>query len=92
MTSCKGSSPKMEFLNGIFSIEVSGHELESSQARVFVWFSILIIPFYKMLFMNRLEFSCFADIFVRIFKTRVEHGFLQNLPVEGTVISTEQKT
>jgi hypothetical protein len=50
----------MELLNGIF-IEVSGHKLESSQTRVFVWFSTLIFTFYKVLFMNRLEFSCFAD-------------------------------
>ncbi len=28
----------------------------------------LTFPFYKMLFMNRLEFSCFADFFVCIFK------------------------
>ncbi len=27
-----------------------------------------MFPFYKMLFMNRLEFSCFVDFFVRIFK------------------------
>jgi hypothetical protein len=30
---------------------------ESCQTRVFVWFSTLIFPFYKMLIMNRLEFS-----------------------------------
>jgi hypothetical protein len=36
-------------------------KLESSQTRVFVWFSALIFLFYKMLFMNRLEFSCFPD-------------------------------
>jgi hypothetical protein len=41
-----------------FLVEVSGHKLESSQARVFVWFSGLIFPFYKMQFMNRLQFSC----------------------------------
>jgi hypothetical protein len=33
--------------------------------------STLIFPFYKMLFMNGLEFSCFADFFVRILKTIV---------------------
>jgi hypothetical protein len=26
--------------------------------------------------MNKLEFSCFVDLFVRIFKTREEYGFL----------------
>ncbi len=34
----------MEFL-----VEVSGQKLESSQTQVFVLFSILIFPFYKML-------------------------------------------
>jgi hypothetical protein len=33
--------PEMEFLNAIL-VEVSGHKLESSQTRVFVWFSTLI--------------------------------------------------
>jgi hypothetical protein len=49
-----------------------------------------IFPFYKMLFMNRLEFSCFSDIFVGMIKTREEHGFLLNPPVEAW--SMEQKT
>jgi hypothetical protein len=54
----------MEFLNDIFSRGFSGHKLESYQTRVFAWFSTLIFSFYKMLFMNRLEFffvSTFAD-------------------------------
>ena len=42
--------------------------------------------------MNRLEFSCFANFFVCIFKTRVEYGFPKNLLVEGTVNSMEQTT
>ena len=42
-------STKREFLDAIFS-EVPVHKLV-------VWFSALIFPFYKMLFMNRLEFS-----------------------------------
>jgi hypothetical protein len=41
---------------------VSGHKLKSSQTQIFVWFSTLFFPFYKMLFMNRLDFSCFADV------------------------------
>jgi hypothetical protein len=56
---------EMEFT--AFLVEVSGHKHDSSQTRVFVWFSALIFPFYIMLFMKRLEFSCFADFFVRIF-------------------------
>jgi hypothetical protein len=56
--------PEMEFLNGIL-VEVSVHKLQSSQTQVF----FIIFPFYKMLFMNRLDFSCFADFFVFIFKT-----------------------
>jgi hypothetical protein len=41
-------------------------------------FSALIFPFYKMLFMNSLEFSCFADFSVCTFKNqrRVPYGFL----------------
>ncbi len=46
----------MEFL-----VEVSRHKLKSYQTRVFVWFSKIIFLFYKMLFMNRLEFSGFVD-------------------------------
>jgi hypothetical protein len=42
-------------------VEVSGHNHESSQTRVFVWFSTPIFPLYKMLFMNRIELSCFTD-------------------------------
>jgi hypothetical protein len=60
-----------------FLVKVSEHKLEYSQTRVFVGvfyphFAVL----QKMLFMNRREFSCFADFFVRIFKTRVDYGFL----------------
>ncbi len=58
-----------------FLFEVSGHKLEASQTRVFVWFSTIIFSFYKMLLMNRLEFSCFADFFVRIFKAREDVWF-----------------
>jgi hypothetical protein len=65
----------MEFLNGIL-VKVSGHELESSQSRVFVWFSTLIFQFYKMLLMNRLEIFLFSGFFVRIFKTREKYCFL----------------
>jgi len=44
-----------------------GHKLESSHTRVFVWFSALIFPFLKMLFMNRLEFFfLLRGFFVRI--------------------------
>ena len=44
-----------------------------------------------MLFMNRLEFSYFADFFIRIFKYREEYGFLSNPPVEGTGIARSKK-
>jgi hypothetical protein len=43
---------EMEF----FLVEVPEQKLESSQTQVFVWFSTLFYPFYKMLLMNRLEF------------------------------------
>jgi hypothetical protein len=51
----------MEFLNSI-SVKVSD-KLESFHTRVFVWFPPLIFLFYKMLFMNRLDFSCIADFY-----------------------------
>jgi hypothetical protein len=86
------NSPVMEFLNG-FLVEVSGHKLESSQIRVFVCFSNLIFPFYKMLFMNILEFFLVSRIFCKDFKrVSEEYGFLKNPPVEKTVNSMEQKT
>ncbi len=65
----------MEFLNGIFA-KFSGHKLDSSQARVFVWFFTLIFSVLQnALHVIRLEFSCFADFLKKIFKTREEYGF-----------------
>ncbi len=75
-----------------FLAEVTGHKLVSFQTRGFIWFSNLIFLFYKILFMTRLEFSCFGDFFVRILKTRVEYAFRWNPPVEVTANSMEQKT
>ncbi len=69
----EGKEPEMDFLNAATLVEVSGHKLESSQTRVSVWFSTPIFPFYDILFMNRLSFSCFADFFARIVTTRVEY-------------------
>jgi hypothetical protein len=43
---------KQHFLSKFLGINSSLLRLE---------FSTLIFPFYKMLFMNRLEFSCFSD-------------------------------
>jgi hypothetical protein len=62
------------FLNGI-----SGRGF---WAETRIWFSTLIFLFYKMLFVNILEFSCFADFFVFLnskksvvfFKIRQEKG------------------
>jgi hypothetical protein len=63
-----------------FLVGRSGHKLKFLSG-----FLPSFFPFYKMLFMNRPEFSFFADIFfVRIFKTREEYGLLLNPPVEGT--------
>jgi|LakMenEpi03Aug12_release.lakeMendotaPanAssembly.Ray.scaffolds.fasta_scaffold5164490_1 hypothetical protein len=68
---------EMEFLSGISTVvEVSGHKLESSQSRVLYVFLPSFFRFYKMIFMNRLDFSCFVDFFVKILKTREESGFL----------------
>ncbi len=64
--------PEMEFLNGIFS---RGFWTET---RVFLdssfWVSSLIFPFYKMLFINRLKLSCFAD-FCKDCENREEYNF-----------------
>jgi hypothetical protein len=59
-----------------FLVEVSEHKLEYSQARVFVWFSTLF-PFYKMLLMKRLEFSCFADFVYGFLKPEKSLVFLK---------------
>jgi hypothetical protein len=77
-----------------FFVKVSAwaYKLESSQTRVFVWFSTFVFRSYKMLFLNRLEYFCFAHFFVWFFKTRVDDDFLYNLPVEETVNNMEQKT
>ncbi len=50
--------------------EVSGYKLESSQSLLIVWFSTFIFLFYKMLFMSKLEFSCFADFFCKDYKNK----------------------
>ncbi len=84
------NSPELEFLNGIF-VQVSGLKPESSETRVFVWFSTHVFLFKEILFMHRLEFSCFADFCVCVLKTRVEYGFLAPL-VDETVNSMDQKT
>ncbi len=73
-----------------FLVEVTGHKLESSQTWDFVCFSTLIFLFYRLIFLNRLEFSCFADFFGRVIKYRVKS--LVSPPVEGTVNCLEQKT
>jgi hypothetical protein len=66
----------------VFLVEVSGHKLETSQTRVFVWFSTLLSPFYKMLTMKRFEFSCIVDFFVRIIKTIDE-----NVPISTVTLA-----
>jgi hypothetical protein len=70
---------------------VSGHKIESSQTRVFVWFSTQVFLFYKMLFMNSSSFFV-RGFSVWSFKTRVEYNFMENPPVGETVNSMEQKT
>jgi hypothetical protein len=64
--------PEMEFLNGIsaFLVEGYGHKLVSSQTRVFVLFSNLIFRSTKMLFVNTLDFSFFADFLICFLNTR----------------------
>ncbi len=64
----------------VFLVEVSGHKIESSQTP---FLYPIIFPFYKMLLMKKLEFSCFADflyVFLKpeksevLFKIRQKKG------------------
>ncbi len=52
------------------------HSSLSSLLEFMSGFSTPVFTFHKMLFMHRLEFSCFADGFVWIFKTKIEYDFL----------------
>ncbi len=58
----------MEFFKQHFQSRFLGLNFESSQARVFVWFFTFIFLFYKMLFMNRLKFSCSRIFLFGVFK------------------------
>jgi len=74
-----------------FLVEESGHKLESSHTQVFVWFSTLIYPFYKMLFTNRSKFS-FSQIFVYVFfKPEKSLVFFKNLLVERLWIAWSKR-
>jgi hypothetical protein len=59
-----------------FYSEFLGINSSLPRLEFFVRFSSLIFLFNEMLFMSRLEFSYFADIFVRIFQNREEFDFL----------------
>ncbi len=79
----------MEFLNGIFIlVEFSGHKTESSHR---FEFSTLIFPFYKMLLMNRLTFSCTADFFKRIFKQEKRMVFFKIRQLKGLWIAWSKR-
>ncbi len=65
---------EMEILNGIFSRGFLGINLSLLRLEFLAGFLPNVFLFYKMQFMNRLEFFCFADFWS--FKTRVEYGFL----------------
>jgi hypothetical protein len=59
----------MEFLSVIFSQGFwSGHNSSLLKLEVLSGFLPLMVLFYKMLFMNRLEFSCFADFLAGFIK------------------------
>jgi hypothetical protein len=81
----------MEFLNSIFVRGFWAYTLVFSES-----ISCLVFyphfSFYKMLFMNRLKFSCFADYFCVFLKPEVVMVFLKKPPVEGDVNCMEQKT
>ncbi len=71
----KGCAPIIEtFCALIWRSEF--HLGTKKSTRTFVWFSSPVFFIYTMLFMNRLEFSFFADFFVMSFKTMAEYLFL----------------
>jgi hypothetical protein len=60
-----------------FSVDFSVHELSLLRLEFLSGFLSSFFWFYEMLFMNRLEFSCFADFFVRMKKT--EEGLVNSM-------------
>ncbi len=60
------SSAEKELIN----VNVSCHDSSLFRLKILSDFS-----FYKMLFINKHEFSYFTDFFVWILKTRVEYDF-----------------
>jgi hypothetical protein len=59
--------------------KVSKNKIESSQIRVFVWFSALIYPYYKMPLTKRLEVFLFRRLICMcgfLNQSTVESGFL----------------
>ncbi len=73
----KVTHKKETFTEMAFLAVVSGHKLDSSQTQVFVRFSILSFLFYKMLFMNRVKYSCFADFFKGFLKPEKSIVFVE---------------
>jgi hypothetical protein len=63
---CLPPSSEMEFLNSIFSRGFWAYSRVFSDSSFWYGFLPSFFPVYRMLFMNRLEFSCFADVFVCI--------------------------
>ncbi len=82
----------MEFLNIIFSRGFSGHELESAQTRVFVWFLPSFFRSTKSYLWIDLSLPWFVDFFVGILKTKRRVWGSLNLPVEVTLNSMEKKS
>jgi hypothetical protein len=75
----------MEFLNCIVRLGYS--------SLLRLEFLTLIFPFNKILCMNRLEFSCFADFFVCVFENHSRVWLsLKPASIEGTVNSIEKNT
>jgi hypothetical protein len=69
--------PEIKFLNGIFSRSVSGHKLESSKTRLFIWFLPCFFPFYNTKNMHKLAWVfLFRGFFCTSF-ARVNFEFLQ---------------
>ncbi len=72
------SSDLLYFRDGILERHFLWRFLGINSILLRLEFSTLIFPFCKILFMNRLQFSCFANFLYLFYsKTRIEYGFLK---------------
>ncbi len=82
----------MEFLNAFFWPRFLGINSSLPGLAFLTGFSTLIFTFYKMLFMHRLEFSCFADFLYAFLKPELSVVFFKIPPVERLWIAWNKKS